>query len=127
MNTKSPSGGNLTGIFCRLLHRCDWETSAVRSIPYPNTELCTRIALPLGTSPLQGFTHLLARRFSGGLVNYIHISRHAAQYKAHEQPNTYSWRRWFHTLVRDYLATAWQVPSPMKRMKRDVFTRRRTC
>ena len=49
MNTKSPSGGNLTGIFCRLLHRCDWETSAVRSIPYPNTELCTRIALPSGT------------------------------------------------------------------------------
>lgn len=41
-------------------------------------------------------------------MNYI------SEYKDHEQPDINFSRGRFHTLVRDYLVTAWQVPSTMK-------------
>ena len=48
--------------FSSLLHRCDWETSVVRSI-LPTGRTLYEDYITFGLMSLQGFTLLLARRF----------------------------------------------------------------
>lgn len=94
-------------LFDRLLHRCDWGTTAFRSIPSPKWDSVRRLLYLWSQRLFTRFYPPVGKALLSRFMNYI------LEYKAHRQPDINYLRSQFH-LPCYCLASSF----PNERMKR---------
>ena len=95
---KNPTGGSLTGNLTLV------ASLRLGNLGYPEhlTPQCKTLyedCITFGNESFTRFYSPVGKAHLWWFMNYIHISRLAAQYKFHKHPNINSSRGWFHMVV----------------------------